>query len=179
MKKLLVLAALLALVAVPALAGDDDKGFAGRWDPSGTYVLIDDEGACVTEGTTILVQVWPVDHAKNHYLVIQDRQNNLVTPNYSDMGVGRGDMWRTGKNSFKWSSIMYTRDANNEPNSISVSTGAFLRKPNGELVTEDFYYYVYLPWDNPLDPEAEPIAAVGPCEMTWDGKLEYVPPPEE
>jgi hypothetical protein len=178
MKRLVMCAVVLALLAMPAFAQQEEAD-VGRWDPSGTYIVIDEEGACVTAGSTLLVQMWPVDHARNHYLLIQDRQNNRVTPNHSDVLPARGDMWRTGRNSFKWSSIMYTLDETNEPNAVALNTGDLVRKPDGRLVAENFYWYAYYPWDNPLDPEAVPIAVFGPCEVTFNGKLEYVPPPEE
>jgi hypothetical protein len=177
MKRLLVSAVVLVLMAVPAVAQTDGVEIA-RWDPTGTYIVIDEVGSCVSSGTTFLLQFFPTDMTKRHYMIIQDRVNH-TNAEYTDFVPIRGEMWRRGPNTFVWTSILYSIGADNEPNYVHVSTGTLVRRANGEVWSEDMYFDTYWGDQNPLDPDIEPLITQGPCEMPAVSKLEYVPPPEE
>jgi hypothetical protein len=172
-------ALVLALMAMPALGQEEGVEPLGRWDPSGTYIVIDEEGSCVTPGTMFLTQFVPADNAMRHYLIMQNRLNNIQSTHVMEYLTVRGDMWRTGPNSFVWSSILYTPGWDGEPFYSFVNTGRMVRRPNGEIWAEDMYFFYYWGDQNPLDPEVTPFYTDGPCSMPAVSKLEYVPPPEE
>ena len=180
MKRLLLVAVLLSFLAVPTLAQEAEVRPL-RWDPTGTYIVIDEEGSCVTPGTIFLTQFIPADMTGRHFFVNQNRVSNIVSGSLdvSAYETVRGEMWRTGPRSFKMTTILYTYGASGEPSYSFVNTGKVVRRPSGEVWAEDLYFSFYFGDQNPLDPEIEPWLTSGPCSMRVVSQLEYVPPPAD
>jgi len=129
--------ALCALLLTPAAAFAGKHGGHGRWNPTGTYIGVSSGGGALPDGTVFVHQVIPGDNRGHHYMCSQDRINNLdeLLSNF------RCEMWRTGRNSFDYTLIFYSRVRDAEGllviKNAWLVTGVMSRDENGDAWTTD------------------------------------------
>lgn len=165
-----ILAALVMLFVMltPALVLADDD--LGRWNPAGVYISAS-TGNPLLGDTVFLLTVIPADNQGHHFIGIQDRVAEHDAETQSMHAI---EFWRTGRNTFDFELIMYSRERDAEGNIVIQNNwfvrGVFARNDSGEVWVQDQQAWFAPACQSILDP-ALGCTVIGPIPVD-DGQFQ-------